>query len=263
MEEKKLKVMVFTQEDKFFIPTNILKASEVCDIVEIVNNRSKHSFENTLGDLINWFGIWQCAKMGIRTTIRSLMGILDVLTAYKAFGGITSIKHVANKLGIRYQVVRNINNEKFVEYVRRINPDLVISYSAPQVIKPELLKVPRYGIINVHGALLPNYRGAFPSFWYLYNGEKKAGATVHFMSAAIDDGDICLQAPVDISDCKTMFQIIKRTKKLGGELICETIKRIENGTLEPKPNKTEEGSYFSWPTKEHGKEFRKKGLKLS
>ena len=261
--EKKLKVMVFTQEDQFFIPTNILKASKVCDIVEIVNNRSKHSFENTLGDLISWFGFWQCAKMGLRTYQRKAMGLIDVLTGYKAFGGVTSIKHVAKKLGIKYQVVRNINNPDFVQYVREVNPDLVISYSAPQVIKPELLGVPKHGIINVHGALLPNYRGAFPSFWYLYNGEKNAGATVHFMSAAIDDGDICLQAPVDISDCTTMFEIIKKTKKLGGELICQTIQKIQDGTLEPKPNKTEEGSYFSWPTKENGKEFRRRGLKLS
>jgi len=262
MSEKKLKVIVFTQQDRFFIPTNIIKASKVCDIVEVVNNKSKHSFDNKRSDLINWFGFWQCAKMGIVQCWKIFEGCLDVISGYRLFGGKRSVEHAAKKIGAKYQVVTNVNKPEFVEYIRNVNPDLIISYSAPQIIKPELLGVPKYGIINVHGALLPNYRGAFPSFWYLYNEENSAGATVHKMSAAIDDGDICLQAPVDISDCKTMYQIMNKTKELGGELMVQTIQKIADGTLETKPNKTSEGSYFSWPTVEQARDFRKKGKRL-
>ena len=261
-ENKKLKVIVFTQEDKFFIPKNILKASEVCDIVEIVDNQSKNSFDNRLSDLLKWFGFFQCAKMGVYTIIRTAEGILDALTSYKMFGGTRSVKHAAKKLGVSFREEKDINAEDYVEHVRQIAPDLIISYSAPQVVKPTLLSVPKYGVINVHGALLPEYRGLLPSFWYLYNDEKLGGATVHKMSAAIDDGDIIKQGSVDISDCNSMFELMRKTKTLGGELMVETIKDYTAGIVECRENKTEEGSCFTWPTVAQARAFRKKGKKL-
>jgi methionyl-tRNA formyltransferase len=147
----------------------------------------------------------------------------------------------------------------YVEHVKKIAPDLIISYSAPQVVKPLLLSVPKYGVINVHGALLPEYRGLLPSFWYLFNDEKLGGATVHKMSAAIDDGDIIRQASVDISDCKSMFELMEKTKTVGGELMVEAIKDFTTGTAEFRENKTQEGSCFTWPTVAQAKEFRKQG----
>lgn len=263
MTNNKLKVMVITQNDTFFIPTNILKAAKECEIVEVVDNKAKHSLDNKLSDMLKWFGFWQCAKMGCRTIWRKIQGIMDSMSGFKLYGGRCSIAHAAKVIGADFRVVSNLNAEKYVQHVRDIAPDLIISYSAPQIIKPELLGVPKHGIINVHGALLPNYRGCMPSFWYLYNDEKLGGATVHYMSADIDDGDICLQGSVDISNCKTMFQLMKKTKELGGELICESIRQIAAGTLQTRPNDTKNGSYFSWPTIEQAKEFRKKGKNLN
>ena len=212
---EKLKVVVFTQEDRFFIPTNILKASKVCDIVEVVDNQSKNSFDNRLSDLIKWFGFFQCAKMGVRTIFRAIGGFFDAITGYRLFGGKMRVKHSAKKIGAKFVEIKDINAPEYVQHIRELAPDLIISYSAPQVVKPELLGIPKYGIINVHGALLPNYRGLLPSLWYLYNDEKLGGATVHLMSADIDDGAIVEQGSVDISDCRTMVQLMKKTKLLG------------------------------------------------
>lgn len=258
----KLKVIVFTQEDRFFIPTNILKAGAVCDIVEVVDNQCKNSFDNKLTDLLRWFGFWQCAKMGVKQVTRTLEGFVDVLSGYKAFGGTCSIRHAAKKLGAEYRVVTDVNSKEYVEHVRQVNPDLIISFSAPQVVKPELLGVPRFSVINVHGALLPNYRGILPSFWYLYNDEKVGGATVHKMSAAIDDGDIINQGSVDISDCKSMFELMQKTKLLGGELMVKTIQQYTDGTVQTRKNDTASGSYFTWPTVEQARDFRKRGKRL-
>ena len=255
--------MVITQNDTFYMPTNILKASKVCNIVDVVNNRAKYALDNKILDMLKWFGFFQCAKMGFRTIWRKVQGIMDVVSGYKIYGGKCNIAHSAKVIGADFRVVSNLNVKDYVQHVRDIAPDLIISYSAPQIIKPELLSVPKYGIINVHGALLPNYRGCMPSFWYLYNDEKLGGATVHYMSADIDDGDICVQGSVDISDCKTMFQLMKKTKELGGELVVETIKQIATGTLKARKNDTENGSYFTWPTVEQAKEFRKKGYSLN
>lgn len=101
-----------------------------------------------------------------------------------------------------------------------------------------------------------------PSFWYLFNDEEYGGATVHYMSAKIDDGDIVAQDKVYIGDCKSMFELMERTKKVGSELMVKAIKDLESGKLERKPNIASKGRYFTWPTPEQGKEFRVKGKRL-
>ncbi len=259
---QKVKAVVFTQEEHFFIPKNIILASKTCDILEVVDNQSKNSAENKISDMVKWFGFCQCFKMGIKTIWRMILNVIDNISGQKVLNGEGSIKSAAKKIGAEYNVVKNINDKDFVEHIRKLDPDIIISYSAPQVVKEPLLSMPKYGIINVHGALLPNYRGLLPSFWYLYNDEKTGGATVHFMSSNIDDGSIVIQDSVDISDCKTMFELMKRTKKLGGELIIKAVELISEGKAQVKPNNSEEGSYYSWPTVEQAKEFRKKGKKL-
>lgn len=259
---EKLKVVVMTQADRFFIPKNIDKIAGVCELQEIVEVNCKSALENRLGDYYRWFGLLQCAKMGAVTAGREAERIADRLAGYRLFGGCCSVKDVARKNRIPFRVITSSNDPAYVQHIRELAPDLIISYSAPQIIKPELLGVPKHGVINVHGALLPDYRGCLPSFWYLYNDEKLGGATVHYMSALIDDGDIIEQGSVDISDCRSMFELMKKTKAVGGELMVKAIRDIANGTVERRKNETEKGSYFTWPTVEQAREFRKKGKRL-
>jgi len=258
----KLKVIVITQQEGFFIPANILKAAEVCNVVEVVDNKGEFSLENKLPDMLKWFGFWQCAKMGMKTVWRKIQSVLDGLSHYKLYGGKCNIRHAAKVIGADFRVVKDLNAKEYVNHVRELAPDLIISYSVPQIIRQELLDVPKYGIINVHGALLPHYRGCMPSFWYLFNNEKQGGATVHYMSATIDGGDICMQGNVDISDCQTMFQLMRKTKELGGRLVAETVRKLADGTLETHPCDTSNGSYYTWPTAEQARQFRKAGKRL-
>ena len=262
MSGEKLKVVVMTQADRFFIPKNIAKAAAVCELLEIVEVNCKHSLENKLGDYYKWFGFMQCAKMGVVTVGRECEKYLDRLSGYRLFHGCCSVRDMAKKLGVPHRVITDSNDPAYVQHTRDLNPDLIISYSAPQIIKPELLRVPKHGIINVHGALLPDYRGVLPSFWYLYNDEKTGGATVHYMSADIDDGDIIEQGSVDLTGCKSMFSLMKKTKTVGGELIVKAIEDIANGTASPRKNETEKGRYFTWPTVAQAKEFRARGKRL-
>ncbi len=260
---EKLKVVVMTQSDKFFIPHNIRLASEVCDIAEVVQVNCKSSLNNKLSDYLQWFGFFECAKMGVRTVARTISGIFDKILGYRIKKGECSVSGAAKALGVPFSEITDSNAPEFVKRMRAVSPDLIISYSAPQIIEAELLALPKHGIINVHGSLLPDYRGCLPSFWYLYNGEKTGGATVHYMSEKIDDGDILKQGTVDISDCKSMFRLIEKTKKLGGELMVSAITDITRGTATRTPNDTENGSYFSWPTKEQAREFLKKGYRFA
>lgn len=260
--KKKLKVVVMTQNERFFIPRNIYKASQVCDLVEVVEVNCKSAMDNRLSDYLKWFGFWQCAKMGVCTIFRELQKYADRLLGYRLCHGFCSVADVAKAMGVPHQEIPDSNEKDFVAHIRQLQPDLIISYSAPQVIHQELLSIPKYGVINVHGSLLPDYRGCLPSFWYLYNGEKLGGATVHYMSAKIDDGAIIKQGSVDISHCASMYQLMGKTKELGGQLMVQAIEEIAAGTVQLTPNDTTQGRYFTWPTVQQAKEFRAKGCKL-
>ena len=85
---------------------------------------------------------------------------------------------------------------------------------------------------------------------------------MHYMSAKLDDGDIIEQGSVDISDCKSMFRLMKKTKTVGGDLMVKAIEEIAAGTVSARKNETEKGSYFTWPTVEQAREFRKMGKRL-
>ncbi len=260
--KEKLKVVVLTQNDRFFIPENIEKAAAVCDMQEIVEVDSEYALDNQIGNYFRWFGPFQCAKMGAVTMLREAEKYLDRLFSYKLFHGRCSVRDIAKANNIPYRKIKDSNAPEFVVHIRELGTDLMISYSAPQVIGKELLDTPSCGVINVHGSLLPDFRGCLPSFWYLYCGEKTGGATVHYMSENIDDGDIIEQESIDISDCGTMFREMKKTKRLGGELMVRAIQDIRNGTVEIKENDTSRGRYFTWPTTAQAKEFRAKGKKL-
>lgn len=257
-----MKVVILTQADSFFIPKNIDKVAEICEVIEVVQIDSKGSLSNKLSDFLNWFGYLQIFKLGLRLVVRKLENTIDLLSGYKINHGFCSVKAIALKRRIPIQTIKNINDQSFINHINKVNPDLIVSYSAPQVIKEPLLSFPKYGIINVHGSLLPDYRGLLPSFWYLYNDEKTGGATVHYMSKNIDDGAIILQDKISLIGCKSMFEVMNRTKELGGNLMVDAIKQIKNQTLVIKPNNSSEGRYFTWPTIEQAKIFRGKGKRL-
>lgn len=257
-----LKVIVMTQQDRFYIPKNIQKIIDNSEVLKIVNVDSKSSLQNKLKDFIKWFGYFQVGKMGIVTVLRCIAGKLDQFTGYRIYKGLCGVEYVAKKNKIPYKVIRSSNSESYYKEVSELKPDMILSFSAPEVIKEPLLSCPKYGILNVHGSLLPDYRGCMPSFWYTFNEEEFGGATVHYMSTKIDDGDIVAQDKVYIGDCKSMFELMGRTKRVGGEIMVKAIKAMENGSLERRPNISSEGRYFTWPTAKEGKIFRTKKKRL-
>ncbi len=257
-----LKVVVMTQQDRFYIPQNIQKAIDTAEVLAIANIDCENALHNKLRDFVIWFGFYQVMKMGFVVVLRIAAGMLDRLSGYKLYNGLCGVEHVARKNKIKYIVSRSSNSEKLYRKINRLNPDVIISFSAPEVIKEPLLSYPRYGILNVHGSLLPDYRGCMPSFWYLYNEEHYGGATVHYMSDRIDDGDIVRKSKVYIGDCQSIFSLTRKTKKIGGEMMVEVLRSLESGVLERVPNNVAEGRYFSWPSPEQGREFRRKGKRL-
>ena len=129
-----------------------------------------------------------------------------------------------------YQPVKVRNNPEFLEEVKKLNPDLICVVAYGKILPQELLDIPKYGCVNVHGSLLPKYRGAAPIQWAVLNGDKKTGVTTMFMNAGMDTGDMILKEEVEIGEDETTGELWDRLKMIGANLLIKTVKEIENGT---------------------------------
>src|SRR5262249_42512895 len=157
-----------------------------------------------------------------------------------------SVTSVAQHHRLTFLPTSNVNSKDYLEQLRALNLDLVISINASQKFKRDILALPRLGCINVHGALLPRYRGRLPSFWVLANGETETGPTVHFMNEELDDGRILLQERVPIGPDDTQDTLIRKTKTVGARLLVEAIDRLEQGAASTQPNDRSQATYFSF-----------------
>ena len=128
-----------------------------------------------------------------------------------------------------YQPQKVKNNIEFIEEIKVLNPDLICVVAYGKILPKDILGIPKYGCINVHGSLLPKYRGAAPIQWAIINGDKKTGITTMYMDIGMDTGDMILKEEVVILDNETTGELWERLSEIGGKLLVETIKKIEEG----------------------------------
>lgn len=151
-----------------------------------------------------------------------------------------------------YQPIKVRNNPEFLEEVKILNPDLICVVAYGKILPQELLDIPKYGCVNVHGSLLPEYRGAAPIQWAVLNGDKKTGVTTMFMNAGMDTGDMILKEEVEIGEDETTGELWDRLKTIGANLLIKTVKEIENGTA-TRTKQPEEGTMAPMLSKEMAK----------
>lgn len=121
-------------------------------------------------------------------------------------------------------------NEEFINNIIRLNPDVICVVAYGKILPKEILDIPQFGCINVHGSLLPKYRGAAPIQWAVINGEKETGITTMYMDIGMDTGDMILKEKVEIGENETTGELWNRLSKIGANLLVETLKQIQNGT---------------------------------
>ena len=129
-----------------------------------------------------------------------------------------------------YQPEKIRNNEEFIKIIKNLNPDLICVVAYGKILPKEILEIPKLGCINLHGSLLPKYRGAAPIQWAVLNGDKKTGVTTIYMNEGMDTGDIILKEEVEIGEDETTGELWDRLSKIGAKILVETIKQIENKT---------------------------------
>ncbi|MBP3831647.1 MAG: methionyl-tRNA formyltransferase [Clostridia bacterium] len=127
-----------------------------------------------------------------------------------------------------YQPLKVRNNEDFINEIKRINPDVICVVAYGKILPKEILEIPKKGCINVHGSLLPKYRGAAPIQWAVLNGDKTTGITTMYMDEGMDTGDMILKQEVEIGENETTGELWEKLAKIGGKLLVKTLDLIEN-----------------------------------
>lgn len=172
-----------------------------------------------------------------------------------------SVKSQFKKYNIKQFKTNDINSNKYIMELRKLNPDVIFSISCPQLFKEELLKVPNKYCINAHGTLLPRHRGVFGSFWTLFSNDKIGGSTIHTMDLKLDSGVNLWQEEFNVEHYDTQYSIAYKTKRQMAKGIRELLEKINRGYERPI-NPKHKISYHRAPTKEEGKKFHDRGHKI-
>ena len=122
------------------------------------------------------------------------------------------------------------NNTEFINKIKELNPDVICVVAYGKILPKEILEIPEYGCVNVHGSLLPKYRGAAPIQWAVLNGDKTTGITTMYMDEGMDTGDMILKKEVEIKENETTGELWNKLAYEGGKLLVETLKQIEQKT---------------------------------
>jgi methionyl-tRNA formyltransferase len=260
-----LNILFITQDDPFYVRLffeeffkNYKSLHEIKGVV-IAHAMGKKSYANLAQQMYDFYGSVNFLRMGTKYALRKVLANLPVV--FRNNGG-CNLSQLCSFYGIPVIYENRINSNEFLNKVKDMNVDLIISVAAPVIFKKNIIDLPKYGCINIHHAPLPKYRGMMPNFWQMYHGEKSVGMTVHEINPKIDEGRIILQRQVDIEAEQTLDALIKRTKRIGAHLMIEAIEMIRAGKVGYIENRAEEGSYFSFPTREDVKEFRRRGKKI-
>ena len=150
----------------------------------------------------------------------------------------TPVKAAAEEYGIPvYQPLslrKGEDAEESLRILHDIAPELIVVTAYGQILPKEVLELPNHGCVNIHASLLPRYRGAAPINWVILNGETETGVTSMQMSEGLDTGDMLIKRSTEIGENETYEELYARLSEMGGEVLMDTVKAIESGTLSPE-----------------------------
>jgi folate-dependent phosphoribosylglycinamide formyltransferase PurN len=172
---------------------------------------------------------------------------------------VPSLREIKARHNIPVIGSKDVNDSDTMTTIRDWQPDLVISIYLNQLIKRELIDLPRLGCLNIHPALLPRNRGLFPYFWAMANGDQQTGVTLHWVDERFDTGDLLLQEALPIDPNESMTSLQYRSAQVGGELLIRGVELIEAGNPPHIPQDNSQATYFSWPRPDDLRRFRRRG----
>lgn len=165
----------------------------------------------------------------------------------------TPVKEVAAEMGVPVYQPPRVRDEAFIAQLKELNPDVIVVVAFGQIIPKSILEMPEYGCVNVHGSLLPKYRGAAPIQWAVIDGETVSGVTTMKMDAGLDTGDMLLKREIVLEKEETGGSLFDKLSAVGAELLIETLDALEAGTVIPEKQPEESPTpYAAMLTKQMG-----------
>ena len=161
----------------------------------------------------------------------------------------TPVKEVALRENIPVYQPKKVRDPEVIQKIRELAPDVLVVVAFGQIIPQEILDIAPYGCINVHGSLLPKYRGAAPIQWAVIDGEK---VTTMQMDAGLDTGDMLLKTVVPLDEKETGGSLFDKLSKAGADLLLKTLDALENGTVTPQKQGESPTAYAKMLTKDMG-----------
>ncbi|HUL30723.1 MAG TPA: formyltransferase family protein, partial [Thermodesulfobacteriota bacterium] len=185
-----------------------------------------------------------------RFDIRTIFSHLDDPGENIWFG---SVAEWGRKNRIPVFCPKNVNTPEWIEMIREISPEAIFSFYYRNLLNNDILAIPSAGAFNLHGSLLPAYRGRSPVNWVLVNGEQRTGVTLHYMLKAPDAGDIVGQKEVRIEFEDTAYTLFQKLCVKAKELLEEVLPLIMNGNAARIPQNLSQGTYYGGRKPEDGK----------
>ena len=253
-----MRIVIITQDDPFYLPGNLdfllgnlPQGTEVvgCVVSKVSPFGKKESFLAKARRTFRIFGagfFLRYAFEFLASKLPGRKGVRDVLD-----------EHKVNEV----PVTGSLNSEESLATLRNLSPDLLISIAGNEIFRKPLIELAPKGCLNLHTALLPKYRGLMPSFWVLRHGETETGVSVFYVDEGIDSGPILVQERIEIGNM-TQRDLIRETKALGMRAIIKAIEKIRDGDTATMPNDAEQSTYFTFPTREDVREFRRAGARF-
>jgi len=253
-----MRIVIITQDDPFYLAKSIdyliknLPSYSViagCVIASVSPFGKKESFGKKAFKTFNIFGL----KFFLTYSIRYIFA----MAAKENKVGAVLKKHNIPRI----ELTSSINLPESLERIKNYSPDLLISIGGNEIFKRPLIDLAEHGCLNLHTAPLPKYRGLMPSFWVLKNQEKYTAVSVFYVDEGIDSGPILVQEKIEIKG-QSQEQLINQTKKTGMNCIVRAISKIQASDISTIPNDDNQMTYYSFPTKDDVREFRRVGARF-
>ena len=160
------------------------------------------------------------------------------------------VKQLALQHNVEVYQPASLKNPEAYEKIAALQPDFIVVAAYGKILPQSILDIPKYGCVNLHGSLLPKYRGAAPIQWCVINGEKTTGVTTMLMDAGLDTGDILLTAETAIDENETAGELFDRLAQMCPPLLMKTLEGLAAGTISPKKQNDADATYVGVLNKE-------------
>ncbi|WP_436909639.1 methionyl-tRNA formyltransferase [Halosimplex marinum] len=253
-----MRVVLFTSAEPLYLPRYLrpVVRSHADSIAAVVVAPPRKPRREQVRDYLRALGPGAFPRMGLRFARGAALDALPPGLQRVATGRYHGVASLARDHGVPVRRVPDTADGEFLDWYRRVDPDVALSIICGQRLPPAVLDVPDYAV-NVHGSLLPKYRGRATAFWPLYYGDDESGVTAHLMTEEFDAGPIIEQRSFPIDPDDSMHDLSLKIAETGGPLAVDLLDRYP--AFETRPNPTGPEDYHTLPTPAERREFRRRG----